>query len=79
MEIEIMMFWISSIYIGPIWALMWFAPKHNITKKFVGDIRFTVLPLCIPYAIVAIPEIPSILITLGSEMPTPELIIDFFS
>ena len=25
MEIEIMMFWISSIYIGPIWALMWFA------------------------------------------------------
>ena len=45
MEIEIMMFWISSIYIGPIWALMWFAPKHNITKKFVGDIRFTVLPL----------------------------------
>ena len=79
MEIEIVMFWISSIYIGPIWALMWFAPRHNITKKFVGDIRFTVLPLCIPYAIVAIPEIPSILITLGSDMPTPELIIDFFS
>lgn len=79
MEIEILMFWISSIYIGPIWALMWFAPRNNITKKFVGDIRFTVLPLCIPYAIVAIPEIPTILLTLGSDMPTPELVIDFFS
>ena len=44
MEIEIMMFWLSSIYIGPIWALMWFAPKHDFTKKFVGNIRLTVLP-----------------------------------
>ena len=79
MEIEIMMFWLSSIYIGPIWALMWFAPKHDFTKKFVGNIRLTVLPLCIPYAIVAIPEIPNILLTLGSEMPTPDLIIEFFS
>ena len=79
MEIEIMMFWLSSIYIGPICALMWFAPKHDFTKKFVGYIRLTGLPLCIPYAIVAIPEIPNILLTLGSEMPTPDLIIEFFS
>ena len=42
MEIEILMFWISSIYIGPIWGLMWFAPRHKITKKVVGDIRIAV-------------------------------------
>tara|TARA_B100000886_G_scaffold267015_1_gene191298 strand:+ start:1401 stop:1856 length:456 start_codon:yes stop_codon:yes gene_type:complete len=79
MQIEIMMFWLSSLYIGPIWVLMWFAPKHAFTKKFVGNIRLTVLPLCIPYAIVAIPEIPNILSTLGREMPTPDLVIEFFS
>ena len=48
MEIEIVMFWISSIYIIPIWGLMWFAPRHEITKKVVGDLRIAVLPLCIP-------------------------------
>ena len=39
MEIENVMFWISSIYIIPIWGLMWFAPRHEITKKIVGDLR----------------------------------------
>ena len=79
MEIEILMFWISSIYIGPIWGLMWFAPRHKITRKVVGDIRIAVLPLCIPYAILAIPEIPNIMLTLGSQMPSPDLVIEFFS
>ena len=57
MEIENVMFWISSIYIIPIWGLMWFAPRHEITKKIVGDLRIAVLPLCIPYAILAIPSL----------------------
>ena len=78
MEIEIVMFWISSIYIVPIWGLMWFAPRHEITKKIVGDLRISVLPLLIPYAILAIPTIPDIFATLGTEMPTPDLIIEFF-
>ena len=78
MEIEIVMFWISSIYIVPIWGLMWFAPRHEITKKIVGDLRISVLPLLIPYAILAIPTIPEIFATLGTEMPTPDLIIEFF-
>ena len=79
MEIEHVMFWISSIYIIPIWGLMWFAPRHDITKKIVGDLRIAVLPLCIPYAILAIPSLPDIFITLGPEMPTPEIIVEFFS
>jgi len=78
MEIEIVMFWISSIYIVPIWGLMWFAPRHEITKKIVGNLRISVLPLLIPYAILAIPTIPDIFATLGTEMPTPDLIIEFF-
>ena len=78
MEIEVVMFWISSIYIVPIWGLMWFAPRHEITKKIVGDLRISVLPLLIPYAILAIPTIPDIFATLGTEMPTPDLIIEFF-
>ena len=73
MEIENVMFWISSIYIIPIWGLMWFAPRHEITKKIVGDLRIAVLPLCIPYAILAIPSLPDIFITLGAEIPTPEI------
>ena len=79
MEIEHVMFWISSIYIIPIWGVMWFAPRHDITKKMVGDLRIAVLPLCIPYAILAIPSLPDIFITLGAEMPTPEIIVEFFS
>lgn len=79
MQIEEIMFWISSIYIVPIWGLMWFAPKHELTKKIVGDIRICVLPLVIPYTILVIPSLPDIFITLGSEMPTPDLVIDFFS
>ena len=78
MEIEVVMFWISSIYIVPIWGLMWFIPRHEITKKIVGDLRISVLPLLIPYAILAIPTIPDIFATLGTEMPTPDLIIEFF-
>ena len=77
MQIEEIMFWISSIYIVPIWGLMWFAPKHELTKKIVGDVRICVLPLVIPYTILVIPD--RYIITLGSEMPTPELVIDFFS
>ena len=57
---------------------MWFAPRHEITKKIVGDLRISVLPLLIPYAILAIPTIPDIFATLGTEMPTPDLIIEFF-
>ena len=57
---------------------MWFEPRHEITKKIVGDLRISVLPLLIPYAILAIPTIPDIFATLGTEMPTPDLIIEFF-
>ena len=57
---------------------MWFLPKHEITSRVMNDIRICILPLLIPYAILVIPNILDIFITLGSEMPTPGLVIEFF-
>jgi len=47
-SIAVAMFWISSILIIPLWSLMWFMPQHELTRRFVGDIRWSVLPLLIP-------------------------------
>ena len=55
--IVIMTFWFSSIFIGPIWFLMWFLPRHEITKKIVGDIRICVIPLIVSYGILLAPNI----------------------
>ena len=72
-SIAVAMFWISSILIIPFWSLMWFMPKHAITKKYVGDIRWSILPLLIPYTLLAVPNAPDILLTFMTQMPTPEL------
>jgi hypothetical protein len=74
-----MTFWFSSIFIGPIWFLMWFLPRHEITKKIVGDLRISVIPLIISYGILLAPNIFDILILLGSQMPTPEIVLEMFS
>jgi hypothetical protein len=74
-----MTFWFSSIFIGPIWFLMWFLPRHEITKKIVGDLRISVIPLIISYGILLAPNIFDILISLGSQMPTPEIVLEMFS
>jgi len=74
-----MTFWFSSIFIGPIWFLMWFLPRHEITKKIVGDIRICVIPLIVSYGILLAPNIFDILISLGSQMPTPEIVLEMFS
>ncbi len=71
-------FWISSILILPIWSLMWFMPKHELTKKFVGDIRWSIFPLLIPYTILALPNAVDVLSTFLTQMPTPELVVDLF-
>lgn len=78
MQLVEILFWFSSIWIIPLWSLMWFLPKHDITSRVMNDIRICILPLLIPYAILVIPNILDIFITLGSEMPTPGLVIEFF-
>jgi hypothetical protein len=74
-----MTFWFSSIFIGPIWFLMWFLPRHEITNKIVGDLRISVIPLIVSYGILLAPNIFDILISLGSQMPTPEIVLEMFS
>jgi hypothetical protein len=74
-----MTFWFSSIFIGPIWFLMWFLPRHEITNKIVGDLRISVIPLIVSYGILLAPNIFDILILLGSQMPTPEIVLEMFS
>jgi hypothetical protein len=72
-------FWFSSIFIGPIWFMMWFMPRHDFTKKIVGDLRICVIPLIVSYGILLTPNILEILITLGSQMPTPSIVLEMFS
>jgi len=72
-------FWFSSIFIGPIWFMMWFLPRHEITKKIVGDIRICIIPLIVSYGILLSPNVLDILLALGSQMPTPEIVLEMFS
>ena len=78
MQLVEILFWFSSIWILQLWSLMWFLPKHEINSRVMNDVRICILPLLIPYAILVIPNILDIFITLGSEMPTPDLVIEFF-
>jgi hypothetical protein len=58
---------------------MWFLPKHDITHKIVGNAKICVFPLVASYAILLVPNAMDVLITLGSQMPTPDLVIELFS
>ena len=73
------MFWVSSVLILPFWFLMWFIPEHRLTKQYVGDIRWSVVPLLIPYTLLALPNAADILLTFATEMPTPEIVVDLFA
>ena len=79
MELFEITFWFSSLYIGPMWFLMWFMPRHEITKKIVGDVRICIIPLIVSYGILLIPNAVDVLISLGSQMPTPDVVLELFS
>ena len=78
-SVAVATFWFSSVLIIPLWIMMWFMPRSDITKKIVGDLRFSVIPLILSYAILLAPNVLDVLITLGSKMPTPEIVLDLFS
>tara|TARA_Y100000994_G_C15403744_1_gene322807 strand:+ start:95 stop:547 length:453 start_codon:yes stop_codon:yes gene_type:complete len=78
-SVAVATFWFSSIFIIPLWIMMWFMPRSDITKKIVGDLRFSVIPLILSYAILLAPNVLDVLITLGSKMPTPDIVLDLFS
>ena len=78
-SIAVTTFWFSSIFIIPLWIMMWFMPRSEITKKVVGDLRICVIPLIASYAILLAPNVLDVLITLGSKMPTPDIVLGLFS
>ena len=78
-SVAVATFWFSSVLIIPLWIMMWFMPRSDITKKIVGDLRFSVIPLILSYAILLAPNVLDVLITLGSKMPTPDIVLDLFS
>tara|TARA_B100000530_G_scaffold250517_1_gene164809 strand:- start:93 stop:545 length:453 start_codon:yes stop_codon:yes gene_type:complete len=78
-SVAVATFWFSSIFIIPLWIMMWFMPRSDITKKIVGDLRFSVIPLILSYAILLAPNVLDVLTTLGSKMPTPDIVLDLFS
>ena len=75
MELFEITFWFSSLYIGPMWFLMWFMPRHEITKKIVGDVRICIIPLIVSYGILLIPNAVDVLISLGELFSDDQMII----
>lgn len=78
MELSVVMFWFASIWILPFWSLIWFVPKHALTQRFVGDLRWCFMPLLVPYIVLAAPQVGTILLTFASEMPTPQIVFELF-
>ena len=79
MDLMTATFWFSSIFIFPLWVMMWFLPKHDVTRRYVGDVRICAFPLIASYALLLIPNATDVLITLGSQMPTTDIVIELFS
>ena len=79
MDLIDMLFWFSSLYILPFWLMMWFAPEHERTKQMMSNEWLFLAPLLLAYTIAVIPNLPTILLALSSEMPTPSSVVDMFS
>tara|TARA_B100000900_G_scaffold415541_1_gene445887 strand:+ start:2723 stop:3202 length:480 start_codon:yes stop_codon:yes gene_type:complete len=73
------LFWFSSLYVLPFWLMMWFAPSHERTAWLMRSEWVYLAPLAAAYTLAVLPNIIDIFITLGSEMPTPEIVVDMFS
>ncbi|MDC0556173.1 ABA4-like family protein [Candidatus Poseidoniaceae archaeon] len=78
-DLAVVTFWFSSLFIGPMWIMMWFFPQHDITKKIVGDLRICVMPLIASYGILLVPNFIDVMISLGTQMPTPDIVLELFS
>jgi len=75
--IEIL-FWASSVYILPLWAMMWFLPHHATTWKVMSNPYTSIAPLCLFYGLAVLPSLVDILLLFSTQMPTPSVVIDLF-
>jgi len=76
--IEIL-FWFSSLYILPFWLMMWFAPNHERTAALMRNEWVYLAPLAVAYALAVLPNIVDIFLLLGTQMPTPDIVVEMFS
>jgi len=72
------LFWFSSLYILPFWLMMWFAPAHERTAALLGNEWVYLAPLAAAYTLAVLPNLVDILVLLGSDMPTPEIVVSLF-
>jgi hypothetical protein len=77
-SLTIGLFWTSSLLIFPFWFLMWFMPGHHLTKRYVGDVRWCIVPLLLSYTVLALPNAAEVLMTFATQMPTPEIVVGLF-
>lgn len=77
-SLAIGLFWTSSLLIFPFWFLMWFMPGHHLTKRYVGDVRWCIVPLLLSYTVLALPNAAEVLMTFATQMPTPEIVVGLF-
>ena len=73
------LFWFTSLYILPIWVLMWFLPTHERTKQLMNNEWLFLTPLLVAYVLAVLPNLADLLLALSSDMPTPDLVADLFS
>ncbi|MCH1460919.1 MAG: DUF4281 domain-containing protein [Candidatus Poseidonia sp.] len=78
-ELIEVLFWFSSLYILPFWVMMWFAPYHERTAALMKNEWIYLAPLAVAYTIAVLPNIIDIFILLGSDMPSPAIVVDMFS
>ena len=72
------LFWFSSLYILPFWLMMWFAPAHERTAALLRNEWVYLAPLAAAYTLAVLPNLLNILVLLGSDMPTPEIVVSLF-
>ena len=73
------LFWFSSIYIFPFWLMMWFAPTHERTAALMRNEWIYLAPLAAAYTLAVLPNLVDILVLLGSDMPSPDIVVEMFS
>jgi hypothetical protein len=72
------LFWFSSLYILPFWLMMLFAPAHERTAALLRNEWVYLAPLAAAYTLAVLPNLVDILVLLGSDMPTPEIVVSLF-
>ena len=73
-----LLFWFSSLYILPFWVMMWFAPTSERTAALMRNEWVYLGPLAVAYALAVLPNVVDIFILLGTQMPTPDIVVEMF-